>query len=143
MSKLLEEGKSLNYDTPAQQGKRKPQSKAWDMIQVAGIFGCFIFIGIQMYSNFGAAAALSPAEVAAEERLLDQVQSCVQVFWEIAEVLKNGETPRDSLRCPESTLPNIVARVDNDIIVRHPSPQILGYTDIFVSRSNPVPVLVQ
>lgn len=54
MSKLLEEGKSLNYDTPTAQGKRKPQSKAWDMIQVAGILGCFVFIGVQMYSNFGA-----------------------------------------------------------------------------------------
>lgn len=80
--------------------------------------------------------------MAAEERLLDQINSCVQVFWEIAEVLKNGEEPGDSLRCPEQILPNIIARQNNDIIVRHPNPQLLGYTDIFVTRNNPVPILV-
>ena len=142
MSKLLEEGKSLNLEIPAEGRKRKPRSKIWDGMHVAGIFGCFIFIGIQLSSNFGAAAALSPQEVAAEERLLDQINSCVQVFWEIAEVLKNGEEPGESLRCPEQSLPYIIARQDNDIVVRHPSPQLLGYTDIFVTRNNPVPILV-
>lgn len=143
MRKLIEEGKSLNYDAPVSQPKRKPRNKIWDAMHVVGIFGCFIFIGIQMSTNFGTASALTPSEVAAEERLLDQVQNCVQVFWEIAEVLRSGQMPRDSLHCQESNLPNIIARVDNDIVVRHPSPQLLGYTDIFVTRSNPVPILVQ
>jgi len=142
MSKLIEEGRSLNTEISIER-KRKPRSRMWDVIQGVGILACFVFIGIQMYMNFGGGAILSPTEIAAEERQRDQIQRCVMVFWEIAEVLKQGQTPNESLRCTEPGSPNIVARVDNDIIVRHPSPQLLGYSDIFVTKNNPVPVLVQ
>jgi len=143
MSKLLEEGKSLNYDAPTLQRQRKPRSKIWDMMHGVGIFGCFIFIGLQLFSNFGATAALSPSQVVAQERQRSQIDSCVQIFWEIAEMLKRGQMPDDGLRCADSVIPIIIAHVDNDIVARHPSPQLLGYSDIFVTSSNPVPVLVQ
>lgn len=143
MSTLIEEGKSLNYDNPEPSPKRKPHSRIWDTVHGIGIFACFVFIGIQVYTNFGAGEALSPAQIAAEERLRSQIEDCSQVFWEIAELLRNGQEPTDSLRCPFPGTPNIIARVDDDIIVRHPSPQLLGYSDIFVSKSNPVPVMLQ
>ena len=142
MGKLLEEGKSLDYETPSAKPRRKAHAKIWDSIQIAGIVGCFVFIGIQVATNFGR-NTLNAAEIAAEERQRAQIESCLLVFWEIAEMLKNNQVPRDSMRCGESGLPNIVARVDDDIIVRHPQPELLGYSDIVVSRRNPVPVLVQ
>ena len=141
MAKLIEEGKSLETETTIDSKGRKPHSRIWDVMHGVGIFACFIFIGTQMYQNFGAGSVLTPSEIAAEERQRDQVQRCVIVFWEIAEVLKQGQTPGDSLRCTDPGTPNIIARVDNDIIVRHPNPQLLGYTDIFVSKNNPIPVL--
>ena len=38
--------------------------------------------------------------------------------------------------------PQIVTRVGDDIIVSHPSPELLGYSRIVVTKNNPVPVLV-
>lgn len=143
MSKLLEEGKSVNFDEPTAVRKRKSHSKIWDTIHVTGIFGCFIIIGFQLYTNYGAGAALTSSEIVAQERQRDQIESCVQIFWEIADVFNRGQVPADSLRCPDSAAPIIIARVDDNIIARHPRPEALGYSDIFISSNNPVPVLVQ
>jgi len=78
----------------------------------------------------------------AEELVRDQVESCVLVFWEIAEILQNGQVPDETLKCAETDLPNIVTRSADDIIVSHPQPQLLGYSEIFVSKNSPIPELV-
>ncbi len=102
-----------------------------------------VFIAYQITNSLGSTSTLSQAEVMAEERKRDQIESCMLVFWEIASVLSNGGDPGESLRCEDTGLPMVVANVDGDLRVSHPRPELLGLTDIYVTRSNPVPILVE
>lgn len=114
----------------------------WDRIHMGIVVLSCVFIGIRIYGSLNSSSSLSMVEVQQEELYRDQLDSCVYNFWQIAELLQNDELPGDSLNCSESGLPNVITRVGDDIIVRHPSPQLLGYTDIFVSKNDPVPKLV-
>ena len=86
---------------------------------------------------------LTPQQVQAEETQLFQIESCMMVFWDIATQLANGEEPDANLRCEETGLPMLVATENGDLRISHPRPDLLGLTDIFVTRSNPVPIVVE
>ena len=107
---------------------------------IAGL--AFIGMGFQLYFSMGPPSVLSVEEVRALEQAEARLNQCVQVFWQIAEVLKNDRVPDASLSCPEAGAPNIVTRTDEDIIVTHPRPELLGYAQIYVTRSNPIPMLI-
>ncbi|MCG8415885.1 MAG: hypothetical protein MI746_16850 [Pseudomonadales bacterium] len=102
-----------------------------------------VFIAYQITNSLGSTSTLSQSEIMAEERTRDQIESCMLVFWEIASVLSDGGELSESLRCEDTGLPMVVADVDGDLRVSHPRPDLLGLTDIYVTRSNPVPILVE
>lgn len=142
MGKLLQEGKSLRTEAPAgESSKPKNRSKVWDILHVVGIFGCFVFLGVRFF--LGSASVLTPADISRQEQSRAQLENCILVFWEIADTLKNNREPDPFKNCVEAGGPNIIARVDGDIIVRHPRPDMYGYADIFVTKNNPIPILVE
>lgn len=82
-------------------------------------------------------------ETRARQLVIADFEQCIQVFEEIGRVLARGELPGESLRCDGSGQANIITRNGNEVIVEHPQPDFYGYTRIYVSRSNPVPTLVE
>lgn len=107
------------------------------------VVACCVFIAYQITTSLGTTSSLTQTEVLAEERTRDQIESCMLVFWEIATALSEGGEPDDSMRCQDTGLPMIVATIDGDLRISHPRPDLLGLTDIYVTRSNPVPILVE
>lgn len=104
------------------------------------IIGC-IFIGFRLFTDIGSIKVLNAREIQAEELEIEQQTLCVQVFWEISAVLQRGEEPDPSLRCLETPAVNIITHVDGDIIVTHPSPKNLGFSELYVSKNNPTPTV--
>jgi hypothetical protein len=102
------------------------------------ILGC-VFIGFRLFTDIGSRQILSAQQIRAEETAIEQRTLCVQVFWEIAAVLQNGGEPESTLRCQETPALNIVSRTDSDIVISHPNPGALGFSELYVSRSNPIP----
>ena len=98
---------------------------------------------MQLTFSFGSDTPLTQEQVLSEEITRNQIESCMLVFWEIATVLSNGGEPADSLRCPETGLPMVTANVGDDLRISHPRPDLLGLSDLYVLRSNPVPILVE
>lgn len=82
-------------------------------------------------------------ETRARQLAITDFEECMQVFEEIGRVLARNGTPGENLRCDGSGQSNIVTRTGNDVIVEHPQPDFYGYRRIYVSRSNPVPTLVE
>ena len=123
--------------TKEQEKKEKREKRHVLMVGVSAFF-----IAVRVFFVLQASRDLSQDEIFAEELARSQVESCVLVFWEIAEVLQNDLALDESLRCEEPGDPNIVTVVGDDIIVTHPNPELLGYSEIVVSKSNPVPELV-
>ncbi|MEX2131560.1 MAG: hypothetical protein WD772_08730 [Pseudohongiellaceae bacterium] len=121
--------------------KSREKDKKWAVMQGGVATLGAIFIGVRLFLTMGPPSVMSVAEVQAQELQESRMANCMLVFWEIAAVLQNNQVPDESLRCVDPGSPNIVVREGNDIIVRHPQPQLLGYNNIYVSRSNPVPML--
>ena len=57
------------------------------------------------------------------------------IFWEIAAQLSEGQQVDRSLRCEETNLPLLVVLEGDDLRIRHPRPEALGLTGIYVLRS--------
>lgn len=143
LEQMLADGRRLQDDQFAQaRAARRDKDKRFAVIQavIAGV--AFIAMGARLWFAMGPPSILSPAEVQALDLAESRKSACVQVFWEIASVLQDGREPDPSLACPEAGASNIVTRQGGDIIVSHPNPALLGYSSISVSRSNPVPVLL-
>jgi len=104
------------------------------------ILGC-VFIAFRLFTDIGSRKVLNDQQIQQEETAIEQRTLCVQVFWEIAAVLQSGEELEPSLRCAESPALNIVTRADDDIVVSHPNPRLLGFSELYVSRSNPIPTV--
>jgi len=123
---------------PKKQRLEASIEKREKMYMAIVILGC-VFLGFRLFTDIGSPHVLSAQEVQLEEISIERRTLCVQVFWEIAAVLQRGEEPDSSLRCEETPALNIITRAAGDIEVRHPNPQILGFSELYVSRNNPTP----
>ena len=121
--------------------KAKAKDKKWAIMHGSVATLGAVFIGVRLFFTLGPPAVMSVAEIQEQELLEAKLSSCVQVFWEIAAVLQNNRVPGEDMRCADPGTPNIVVQQGNDVIVRHPKPEVLGYNQIYVSRSNPIPIL--
>ncbi len=99
-----------------------------------------LFIAFRLYTTTGSGAILTPQQIQAEELAISQLALCEMVFWEIAAQLQNDQEPDASLACAENDDPNIISSVGDDIIVTHPHPELLGYSKIYIRKSNPIPI---
>lgn len=144
MGDFLREEESRAASAPKVEPKPRPdKAERSEKLQIAIVIVCSLFIVFQITRSLGSGAILTPQQVAAQEQTRDQIESCMLVFWDIAMRFTNNQPLPASMRCPDSSTPLIVSRTNNDVIVRHPHPEALGLTDIYVSRSSPTPILVE
>lgn len=127
-------------DGLARRGEKPGTSEKVHMAVV--ILSC-IFIAFQITGSLGTGRILNPQEIINQEQRRVALEGCVAKFWEIAELLRQNRAPNNSYNCVGNNLPLIVTRTSDNIIVRHPEPQLLGYSEIVVSRQNPVPELIR
>ncbi|MFT4887300.1 MAG: hypothetical protein ACJA2D_002479 [Pseudohongiellaceae bacterium] len=142
MQKLLAEEPQRRRvsDDLARHGEKTGKS---EKVQIVFVILSCIFITLQITGSLSTGAVLNSVQIIEQEQRRISLESCVQKFWEIAEVLQNNGTLNDSYNCAGSNLPNVITRIGSDIIVNHPQPQLLGYSKIVVSKSNPVPELIR
>lgn len=133
----------VTKDTPGHKSKKlsleESIEKREKMHMTIVIVG-FLFIAFRLYTTIGASSALTQQQIQAQEIIISQLNLCVMVFWEIAAQLQNNREPDASLACAETDDPNIISRIGDDIIITHPHPELLGYSEIFIRKSNPVPI---
>ena len=146
-NELLEQGEK--EETPFMAGgyqyseETERRSDKWEKFHMAIVVLSCVFIAIRIGGSLADPAALNQDQVRRQVQARDQLENCMLVFWEIAAVLENGGTPDPSMSCAEAGMPNLITMVGGDLVVSHPRPELHGYSEIVVSRSNPVPRLVQ
>lgn len=144
MGALLEEGEHQARQAPrTEQPRASDKSERNEKIQMAIVIVCCIFIVFQITRSLGSGAALTQQEVAVEEQTRNNIEACMLIFWDIAMQFSNSEPIDTTRRCPGSSAALVVTRNGDDVTVRHPQPDSLGVTDIYVSKSNPTPILVE
>ena len=147
MAKLLAEGevqqRSQREDVDKRTERKKEEEQRGDKWLMGVVIISCVFIAYRITNTIQDNRPLTVQEIAAQDARRDGIANCVQVFWEIASILQNNRTPPSSLQCAEAGGPMLVTQLDNDIIVRHPRPDLLGFSEIVVSRSNPVPELIE
>lgn len=114
-----------------------------EKVHIAVVIVSCVFIAFQISGSLGTGAILNAAQVIQQEQKRVALESCIRKFWEISSILQNGDMPNDSHNCEDTTLPHVITRSGDDVIVAHPQPQLLGYSQIAVSISNPVPELTR
>lgn len=120
--------------------KKKSNSNTIPLI-VIGI--CILIISVTQFLAFQAAYKPIEPERMAQELGISSLQRCIVVFREIGSLLRSAQTPNEAMRCDDSGTPNIIERSDGDIKVSHPHPDFYGYKEIYVSRSNTEPTLIE
>jgi uncharacterized Zn finger protein (UPF0148 family) len=140
---LLAEAETTDSQTPAFRPTVKSKTATREKLHIGIVLVCSLLIAFQLYTSFSGPGTLTAQQIIAEDRTRNQIEACMLVFWQIAEVLAAGRTPGENLRCEETGLPMNVATVDGDLRISHPRPDLLGLTEIYVTRSNPIPVVVE
>lgn len=147
MAKLLEEGKVQDHERQTEDALRAEKASKGkepnDKFLMTVILVCTVFVGYRITASIQDSRPLSQQEIIAEVQARDDLENCMLVFWEIASILQNNQTPPSTLQCAEAGAPMLVTQLDNDIIVRHPRPDLHGFSEIVVSRSNPIPELIE
>lgn len=126
-------------DKDAQKETRK---KVIRIFQAGVILVCLIVIFFQlspMLSEPEEAKPLRHGSYNTDE----QTDACINVLWQIAQLLQKGEVPGEDILCPESNVPFVIEQTDSDIIVRAPRPELYGYKEMRVSKKYPVPELIK
>lgn len=140
---LLAEAGTAVHQTQIIQPDVKSKTDTKEIVHIVIVLVCCVAIAFQIFRSFSGQGALTPQQIIAEDRTRNQIEACMLVFWEIAEVLAAGRTPGENLRCEETGLAMNVVTVDGDLRISHPRPDLLGLTDIYVTRSNPIPIVVE
>jgi hypothetical protein len=140
---LLAEAETAVSQTQLIQPEVKSRTDTKEKVHIAIVLVCCVAIAFQIFNAFSGQGALTPQQIIAEDRTRNQIEACMLVFWEIAEVLAAGRTPDETLRCEETGLAMNVVTMGGDLRISHPRPDLLGLTDIYVTRSNPIPIVVE
>lgn len=125
---------------PAVQVTRKKSSS--NILQWLIIAASFAFISFQLYNASNSDFVPIDDETRARELAITSLAECLLVFRRIGEILASDGMPDESLRCDQSTAANIVTPIGNDIQISHPHPDFYGYSQIYVSKNNPEPTLI-
>lgn len=120
--------------------KKKSNAK---QIQLGIILACFGIMAFQLYRSQSDTFVPVDPETLARELAISDFAQCLILFREIGQVLADGGIPGESMRCDQSTAANIVEEIDGDVRVSHPHPDFYGYSQIYVSRNNPEPTLIE
>lgn len=75
-------------------------------------------------------------DLAAARLKAQALEDCRLVFEEIGYMLSRNQIPDPALRCPESSLPNIVTRNGDLVRVSHPNPAAHGLREIYVTNQS-------
>ena len=134
--------KTIRIDTKVSRKatKKKPSNTRWGWLIVLVGFGV---IAYRLYSYSHSDDVPIDAVARAQDLSIDPLDRCIAIFTAIGELLQNNEMPHESLRCDASGTPNIVTRGGGDIVIAHPHPDFYGFKEIYVSKNNPVPTLVE
>ncbi|NKB34323.1 MAG: hypothetical protein GKR91_14625 [Pseudomonadales bacterium] len=92
-----------------------------------------IFVAMVLYSF---PLLFEGAEAAAYRVAEQSLEDCRLVFEEIGYVLEDGQTPPQSMRCPETNVPNIVSSQGGIVQVSHPNPQVHELSEIYVTSES-------
>lgn len=134
------------YDESIIEAAKKKKGLNKELLQILTIAACGLILGVRLVFFSGPAGnvpAVTP-EAALQIQTLSSLGECLAVFATVSESLMAGEPLDPLISCPDSSnQPLIVRETADDLIVSHPAPENLGYSEISVSRSNPDPRLVQ
>jgi hypothetical protein len=124
------------------QGRKKDKKKRI-MIQWLVLIACLCIIAYQIPSFLSITsydAKHLRNGVYDTDALTDQ---CIKNLWQISRLIQEGKIPDTRIVCPASNKPYDVIRIDGDIIVRSPNPELYGFKDIQVSKKKPIPELIK
>lgn len=126
-----------------QRGKRKKNDNSV-AINLAVMSVCAAVLAARfIFFSIDSDTAEAGAENLVQIQMLSSLAQCLVQLQQIGAGLVAGDLPEPTTTCPGSSLPLIVTETADDVIVEHPEPAIFGYTEIYVSRSNPVPQMTQ
>ena len=137
---IVESGDDTGIESPGQRSKKKIYGP---LFQWTVIVACLGFLIYRLY--FFSTIDFQPVddETRARELAISSFSECLLVFMEIGQILERGGMTAETLRCDESGTPNIVTEVNGEIKISHPHPDFYGYAEIFVTRNNPEPTIVE
>ncbi len=93
-----------------------------------------LFFSLMLYA-YPTVFEFDPAAAAA--RASEQaLEDCRLVFEEIGYMLSRGQAPDQSVRCPQSNGPNVIATTGDVVRVSHPNPGAYGMVAIYVTNNS-------
>jgi hypothetical protein len=66
---------------------------------------------------------------------------CINLLFDIGELLEQGQLPDPGIACPGSPLPLNIQQSPENIVVSVPNPEDYDYSVMLVSRNEPIPTL--
>ncbi|MDA1369614.1 MAG: hypothetical protein O2971_02485 [Proteobacteria bacterium] len=143
VEKIIGKVEDRSEHTGADEAKRNRHPDRSEKAHMAVVILSCVFIAYQISNSIGSGASLSPLQIQEQEDNRFAIESCMLVFWDIATQLANGGQPDPTASCVEAGAPMLIARSNGDLRISHPRPELLGFSDIYVTRSNPVPIMVE
>ncbi len=134
-------GEAITPENPELETSGKSRHKGERVFLLGGGFVTLaLYVGMFIYShpNF-----LEGSEEQARRIAAQAFEDCVYTFQAIGEILEEGDMPDPSLRCDESTVPNVITRDGDTIRIAHPNPTIHGYSQIFATNISHEPTLIE
>ncbi len=103
---------------------------------------CILVIGWNLYRYNQPVEVIRDASVVQIERSQAALIQCLSIFTEIGQLLAAGGDSAIDLRCTDTTLNNKIQNIEGERRVTHPNPNFYGVKEIYVSATNPIPVVV-
>ena len=120
-----------------QEADKEKRGGRWVKVQIAIIAIALIIIPIQIYKLFK-----GPEPHVIDKTDTEEVTDvCILNLWKISDQLQRGILPGEEFRCPFNGQTYIVTHTEDDIVASDPNPELHGYTEIKVSKNEPVPIL--
>lgn len=137
---IVEREEDAGIESPGQPKEKKSYRP---QLQWTIIVACLGFLIYRLYFYSPIDFVPLDDETRARELAITSLSECLLVFTQIGQILARGNMPAESLRCDQSGTPNIVTESGDDIKISHPHPDFYGYLEIFVTRNNPEPTIVE
>jgi hypothetical protein len=129
-------------NTRNRDAKKRMHGRLWSAFLWSILIFCVSLMAIQIPKVISCFKEEKPIRIGTYSTDEDTDQ-CIRNLWSISKSLQEGEMPNEKTTCPISNKPYKKGTEGGNPILCCPNPEKHGFTEIRVSKKNPVPEAIK
>lgn len=132
----------MSEDAKTQESDQIKKNRVWPVLHPVILIACIFLIAIQAPKLISVIKEQKPIRIGTYETD-SKADRCIKNLWHISRMLQEGKLLEKDIVCPVSKKPYVLRKIEGDILVTCPNPELHGLKEIRATKIYPCPEVIK